>query len=152
LPSGGKANAERSVFMNRNKTFSISGVILTAAAGVLPWLTVIFAPVWPVMAVCAVGTVLAALSIVLGLHDHTKRNRALEAQILQLQSVLETDEQGFATAEEGLEQLAAAAAEQQAVRCEVQRTNGLFMAEWHGKMQELLNFGRAHSDIVKIKE
>jgi signal transduction histidine kinase len=138
LPSGGKANAERSVFMNRNKTFSISGVILTAAAGVLPWLTVIFAPVWPVMAVCAVGTVLAALSIVLGLHDHTKRNRALEAQILQLQSVLETDEQGFATAEEGLEQLAAAAAEQQAVRCEVQRTNGLFMAEWHGKMQELL--------------
>ncbi len=124
--------------MNRNKTFSIPGLVLTAAAGVLPWGTVIFAPVAPVMAVCAVCTVLAVLAIVLGMRDSKRRNRALEEHILQLQSVLETDEQVFDTAEDGLEQLAAAAAEQQATRCEAQRTNGLFMHEWYSKMRELL--------------
>lgn len=124
--------------MNRNKTFSIAGLVLTAAAGVLPWVAVIFAPVWPVIAVCAVVTILAVLAIVLSINDSQRRNVALEQQILQLQSVLETEDLLFGTAEEGLEQLNAAASAQQSQRTTAQRTNDLFMHEWYGKMQKLL--------------
>ena len=124
--------------MNRNKTFSIPGLVLTAAAGVLPWIAVIFAPEGPVMAVCAIGTVLAALAILLSMKDGQRRNQALEEQILRLQSILETEELLFDTAEQGLEQLAATASEQQACRTDVQRTNDLFMHQWYGKMKELL--------------
>ncbi|MBQ9083138.1 MAG: sensor histidine kinase [Clostridia bacterium] len=124
--------------MNRNKTFSISGLVLAAVAGVLPWVAVIFAPVWPVMVVCAVCTVLAVLSIVRSVSDCKCRNRALEEQILRLQSVLETEEETFDTAEDGLERLTVAASAQQACRTNVQRTNDLFMHEWYGKMRELL--------------
>ncbi len=124
--------------MNRNKTFSIPGLILTVAAGVLPWVAVFFAPVLPVIIVCAVCTVLAAAALLVTIIGGKRRNQELSDRIVQLQSVLEVEETAFDTAEDGLEQLSAVVAVQQAARAEVQRTNSLFMTEWYGKMKPLL--------------
>ena len=88
--------------MNRNKTFSIPGLILTVAAGVLPWVAVFFAPVLPVILVCAVCTVLAAAALLVTIIGGKHRNQELSDRIVQMQSVLYTDEMLFDTAEDVL--------------------------------------------------
>lgn len=140
--------------MNRNRTFSIPGLVFTILAAVLPWSIVFFAPMLPVIVLCAACTLLAVLSLVFDITAAVKRNRAMNEQIADyLEAIGAPAEEAIELPEDGLQKLGAEAAAQANARIEEERTTAQFLSDWSKKvMLSLAELDRSTGKLAKEKE